>query len=152
MFGSATIEKPGERSFVTGHVIGRSNASNDMLVAALAALGFEPDPRKPSSIVVGDGIKGDGNVTYYFDQVSNCGQYRVSEMIAAWEDESWHERNPEHPFAYIKCALLNLAAIQERNRKDTPLAKIQKGRKFALIGLNSTAGFERRMLGRLERR
>lgn len=152
MFGGKVIEKPGERNFVTGHVLGEGNASNDMLVAALAALGIEPDASKVSSMVVGDGIKGEGNLTYYFAERSSCGQYATHEMIKAWEDDDWHAKNPEHPFAYIKCALLNLAEIQERNRKDIPLAKIRQGKKFALIGLNSSAGFEDRMLSRLSRR
>src|SRR5687768_8358319 len=106
MFG-AVKEKPGVGTFVTGHVIGRSNASNDMLIAALAALGIEPDNR-PSTLVVGDGIKGEGNQTYYFQERSSCGQYSTQEMIQAWDDDGWHEKNPDHPFAYIKCALLNL--------------------------------------------
>jgi hypothetical protein len=152
MFGDTITEKPGERSFVLGHVLERNlGATNDALVAALAAMGIEPDATR-SSLVVGDGIKGDGNLTYYFQPVSNCGKYTAAELIKAWEDPVWHERNPHHPFAYVKCALLNFFAIQERNRKQTPLGKIRKGKKFALVSLDASPAFEGKILKRLERR
>ncbi len=40
------------------------------------------------------------------------------ELIAAWGDDAWHLASPEHPFAYIKCALSNRERLV-----DNPLVK-----------------------------
>lgn len=153
MFPTIERDAGGENSLVSGTVLDDSRGcSNDALVAALLALGIEEDSKYSSARVVGDGIQGDGNQVCFFKPKSSCGKYSTAEMIKAWDDPTWHERNPQHPFAYIKCGLVNLWHLRTSRQTQAPLAKVRKGKKFALISLNASPAFEAKLLRRLDRR
>ena len=111
--------------------------TNTMLAAALAAMGI-PFDSKPSSIIRGDGIAGSGRITWYFQHQSEDGKYRTAELMAAWDDREWHLKNPEHPFAYIKCAMQNFSRLMDRIHRDVPLGMVRKRGKIALISLNAS--------------
>ena len=110
--------------------------SNTALAAALAAVGI-PLAEKPFVRVVGDGIRGE-RVIWFFDPQSRCGKYKTSELIAAWSDNNRHIANPEHPFAYIKAALMNRESLVTKIKQDVPLACISRRGKFAFLPLNAT--------------
>ena len=116
--------------------ISSDSTTNTCLAAALTAVGIPLAP-KPLAQVVGDGIKGERTI-WFFDPVSLCGKYITKELIAAWNDESWHIRNPEHPFAYIKCALGNREKLVDKIKHNVALACVKRRDKVALIPLNSS--------------
>jgi hypothetical protein len=110
--------------------------SNTALAAALSAVGI-PLAEKPLVRVVGDGIRGE-RVIWFFEPQSQCGKYATAELIAAWSDNAWHIANPEHPFAYIKAALVNRESLVTKIKQDVPLACISRRGKFAFLPLNAS--------------
>lgn len=114
-----------------------SNAtSNTTLAATLTAIGI-PLAEKPFVRMVGDGIQHE-RIVWFFEPQSSDGSYQTKELIAAWHDDTWHLANPEHPFAYIKCAMLNRERLVDKIKQDVPLACIKRNRKIAFIPLNAT--------------
>ena len=116
--------------------ISSTATSNTALAAALFALGI-PLAEKPFVRVVGDGIRGE-RVVWFFDTQSADGTYQTKQLIEAWNDDSWHLANPEHPFAYIKAALMNREALVRKIKQDVPLACISRRGKFAFLPLNAS--------------
>lgn len=114
--------------------------SNTCLAAALTAVGILL-AEKPFVRVVGDGIR-DERFVWFFEPQSPCGKFQTKQLIAAWNDESWHLANPEHPFAYIKCALLNRERLVDKVKQDVPLACIKRRGKIALLPLNASTRTE----------
>ena len=121
--------------------------SNTGLAAALSAVGI-PLAEKPFVRVVGDGVRGE-RVVWFFEPQSPDGKYQTKELVNAWHDESWHLANPEHPFAYIKCALMNREQLVDKVKQDVPLACVKRRGKIALIPLNASAKTEEMFLRHL---
>ncbi len=109
--------------------------SNTSLASALTAVGI-PLAEKPFIKTVGDGISGERTI-WFFESASACGKYRTDELVKAWSDESWHLANPEHPFAYIKCALKNREMLVEKVKQNVPLACVKRHGKVAFIPLSA---------------
>lgn len=116
--------------------ISSTATSNTSLAAALTAVGI-PLAEKPFVRVVGDGIRGERTV-WFFEPQSPDGQYQTKELISAWNDDAWHLANPEHPFAYIKCALLNRERLVDKVKQDVPLACVKRRGKIAFIPLDAS--------------
>jgi hypothetical protein len=116
--------------------ISSTATSNTALAAALSALGI-PLAEKPFVRVVGDGIRGE-RVVWFFDPQSADGKFQTKQLIEAWNDDTWHLANPEHPFAYIKAALMNREALVTKIKQDVPLACISRRGKFAFLPLNAS--------------
>ena len=114
--------------------------SNTCLAAALAAVGI-PLAEKPFVRVVGDGIRGE-RVVWFFDQQSPDGNFETKELITAWNDDAWHLANPEHPFAYIKCALKNREQLVDKVKQDVPLACVKRRGKIAILPLDASTRTE----------
>ena len=110
--------------------------SNTALAAALSAVGIAL-AEKPFVRVVGDGIRGE-RVVWFFEPHSSCGKHLTAELIAAWSDSAWHLANPEHPFAYIKAALMNREALVTKIKQDVPIACISRRGKFAFLPLDAS--------------
>ena len=122
----------------TGSVshISSTATTNTSLAAALTAVGI-PLSAKPFIKVVGDGVGGERTM-WFFEQQSPCGKFKTKELIAAWGDDTWHLAHPEHPFAYIKCALSNRERLVDKVKQDVPLACIKRRGTIAFIPLNAT--------------
>lgn len=114
--------------------------SNTCLASALTAVGI-PLADKPFLHVVGDDIRGERTI-WFFEPQSHCGKFQTKELIAAWHDAAWHHGNPEHPFAYIKCAMLNRQRLVEKVKQDVPLACVKRRGEIAFIPLNATPATE----------
>jgi hypothetical protein len=117
-----------------------SSTSNTHLAAALTAVGV-PLSEKPFVRVVGDDIRGE-RVIWFFEPQSTDGRFHTKDLIAAWHDEGWHLTHPEHPFAYIKCALMNRQRLVEKVKQDVPLACVKRRGKIAFIPLNASSHTE----------
>ena len=114
--------------------------SNTCLAAALAAVVISL-AEKPFVRIVGDGIRGERTV-WFFDPQSRCGKFQTKELIAAWHDDAWHLAHSEHPFAYIKCALLNRERLVDKVKRDVPLACVKRRGKIAFIPLDASPATE----------
>ena len=116
--------------------ISSTATSNTCLAAALTAVGIQL-AEKPFVRVVGDGIRGERTV-WFFEPQSSCGKFQTKQLIEAWNDDAWHHANPEHPFAYIKCALLNRQRLVDKVKQDVPLACVKRRGKIAFIPLDAS--------------
>jgi hypothetical protein len=116
--------------------ISSTATSNTCLAAALTAVGIQL-AEKPFVRVVGDGIRGERTV-WFFEPQSSCGKFQTKQLIEAWNDDAWHHANPEHPFAYIKCALLNRQRFVDKVKQDVPLACVKRRGKIAFIPLDAS--------------
>ena len=117
-----------------------ASTSNTCLAAALTAVGV-PLAEKAFVRLVGDGIQGE-RVVWFFEPQSFDGRFQTKELIAAWRDENWHRANPEHPFAYIKCALLNRERLVDKIKRDVPLACLRSRGRVVFLPLNATPDTE----------
>jgi hypothetical protein len=122
------------------------STSNTCLAAALTAIGV-PLAEKPFMQVVDTG--GRERTVWFFAPVSLCGKYRSAKLIAAWNDEQWHLANPEHPFAYIKCAMINRERLVDKIKRKAPLVAIRRRGKIALVPMNATPRQEELILRQL---
>jgi hypothetical protein len=59
-------------------------------------------------------------VAFFFQPHSPCGAYHARELILAWQDPTWHERHPEHPFSYLWCAFENRRRLLREIKTKTP--------------------------------
>ena len=121
--------------------------SNTSLAAALTAVGI-PLSEKPFVRVVGDGIQAE-RVVWFFEPQSADGKFQTKELIQAWNDDAWHLANPEHPFAYIKCSLLNRERLVDKVKRDVPLACVHRRGKIALLSLDASPRTEELILRQL---
>ena len=77
---------------------------------------------------------------------------KTKELILAWDDEGWHTRNPEHPFAYLKVAFQNFERLTDYCRKGTPIAFVTKGSKIAFLSLNASDQLQEKVFKELNRK
>ena len=117
-------------------------STNTLLAAALAAMGVPLHDKSISSVTTGDGIAGSGRVTWYFEAQSLCGKHRTAQLVEAWENKAWHEQNPEHPFAYIKCAFENHSRLLDKIKRDVPLGLVKRRGKIAIVSLSASQHFQ----------
>jgi hypothetical protein len=110
------------------------NTTDLALAAALAALGI---PFDDLPFVSTKSAKG-SHFVFLFKAVSNCGKFHTSDMARAWESESWHVENPEHPFAYIKAAFLNRVALLDTVKQAVPFIVVPKGGKLAIVSASAS--------------
>src|SRR5690606_8695179 len=78
----------------------RLNTTDIELAAALLACGiplWRDLPLRRSA----------GEIIFYFQPMSPCGQFQTAPLMLAWQDKEWHREHPEHPFAYVSCAIEN---------------------------------------------
>ena len=120
--------------------ISSTATSNTCLAAALTAVGI-PLAEKPFVRLIGDGIRGERTV-WFFEPQSADNRFQTKELIEAWNDDAWHLANPEHPFAYIKCALMNRQRLVDKVKQDVPLACVKRRGKIAFIPLDASPATE----------
>lgn len=110
------------------------------LAAALAAAGVPLDRNCPCREILREGAK--PVVFFFFEPTTADGRWTTRELIEAWNDPEWHRRNPEHPFAYIKCAMGNRERLLDLVKERTPLACVQRGRKQAFLSVNASTSLQ----------
>lgn len=117
------------------------------LAAALAAAGVPLDRNCPCREILRDGQR--PTVFFFFDPATADGRWTTRELIEAWGDAEWHRLNPEHPFAYIKCALGNRERLLDLVKSRVPLACVSRGRKQAFLSLDASPRLQDAILARL---
>ncbi len=123
--------------------------TNTKLAAALSACGIRLRATNPVKNLIGD--RGD-QLCFFFEDVSPCGQYKTEELIKAWDDKEWHEKHPEHPFAYLKVAFNNNERLTDYARKGIPTVAVAHGSKVAFLSLNASDVLQKKVFTELHRR
>jgi hypothetical protein len=121
------------------------NTTDLALAAALAALGI---PFDDLPFVSTKSTKGE-HFVFLFKAVSNCGKFHTSDMARAWESEAWHVENPEHPFAYIKCAFKNREALLDKVKSAAPLIVVPKNGKLAIVSADASPELQTSIFSKL---
>lgn len=121
--------------------------TNDLsLAAALAAVGIpfsEETPFVKTKTVNGETYK------FFFQEGSPCGTYRTGFLVGAWNDEQFHLNNPEHPFAYIKCAFNNRNGLLDVVKKSQDLVVIERNGKIAIISKNASDDLKEKIFSQM---
>ena len=128
---------------------GGLKTQNTTLAAALTAVGVPLDPVKPFETFIDNGRE---VLVYYFQPASEDGKMITTKLIEAWSDREWHKHNPEHPFAYIKCAFENRNRLVDLVKKRSPIALVRKGKKTAFLSLDADSSLQDIILCELERK
>ena len=134
---------PNEFLFLQG---GSLETTNTKLAACLAACGISLRAHNPIRKVLGDCRD---QTAFFFEPISPCGNYKTAELIAAWDDKSWHLKNPEHPFAYLKVAMDNMERLRDFVRKGIPTIAVEKGSKVAFLSLDASDDLQKTVFTRL---
>jgi len=124
------------------------DTTNTKLAAALSACGIPLRTDVPVSLLTGD--RGDRHC-FFFQPVSPCGLYHTAELILAWDDPLWHQRNPEHPFAYLKVAFQNMDRLTDYVKKGTRIASVTHGSKIAFLSLHASDALQKKIFTELKR-
>ena len=110
-------------------------ADNTLLAAALTALGI-PLAEKPFVTLI-ESATGRERTHWFFDDASPCGRFVTKDMVEAWHNDAWHHANPEHPFAYIKCALLNRERLVDKVKQCAPIVAIRRKGKVVFLPVDT---------------
>lgn len=124
-------------------------STNDLaLAAALSAIGiplFEFEDASPPYVKTRN-LSG-STFTFFFEPESAEGVTKTYED--AWYDDSWVEKNPDHPFTYIKCAFKNRNTLLDVVNQSHTIVIIEKGNKFALLSSNASEETKNAVFSRL---
>jgi hypothetical protein len=121
--------------------------TNDInLASALLALGIPP---APEPFTKHRSIKSDNIIyTFYFQEVSNCGNYKTGEMIKMWDDAELYE-NSDHPLAYMRCLIHNREGLLDVINKAVEMIVVQKNGKIAVISKNASDDLKKQIISQL---
>lgn len=115
-----------------------NNSSDVRLVAAVGAMGIlcEPDgSNTPTLAVAGH----NGTVrTWLMSAVSNCGKWKLGDLLSWWRDRQFHETHGDHPFNRVKCAMANKRALSIAIRENKSVTAVRRGKSLIFEVLEST--------------
>jgi len=111
-----------------------NNTSDIRLVAALGAMGIGCDEQNAGgALQTRNGIVR----TWNLSAVSNCGLWKLGELIKWWRDREFHVANPSHPFNRVKCAMASCKAYSEALSKHVGFGSARRGSSFIATVLES---------------
>jgi hypothetical protein len=85
----------------------------------------------------------DTRVSFFFQPMSPCGQFNARELMVAWQDKTWHERHPEHPFSYLWCCFENRRRLMREIRSKTPTITFVRAGYPQFLTMNADAKTEK---------
>jgi hypothetical protein len=115
------------------------------LASALLAVGV---PFCDTPFMKSRTLKGE-QYTFFFKESSACGAYQTLDLLKAWDDPLFHERNPEHPLSYIRCAYQNKEGLLDKVNQGLDLVVIEKNGKMAIISKNASADLQNKVFSQL---
>lgn len=128
---------------------GSLETTNTMLAAALAAVGIPLRNHNGVQLLTGD--FGERHC-FFFEPKSPCGDYNTMELIKAWDDPSWHEKHPEHPFAYLLVAFRNHQRLTDYIKRGRRTAAVRKGAKIAFLPIDASDSLQKTVFTELSRK
>jgi hypothetical protein len=90
-------------------------------------------------------------ITFFFMPSSECGTFHTPALMLAWQDRQWHERNPEHPFAYLSCAMENRRRLIREIKGTVPMVVFQQAGLPHFLSLNADQKTETLFLKELKK-
>lgn len=72
-----------------------------------------------------------------------------AEFRRRFESLEWCEENPDHPIAYLRAYRDQMNRLRDKLRDMKPMARIQKGKRVALVPADSSAAKREEILGML---
>lgn len=97
----------------------RSDTRDVRLFAAVSAMGV---PWTEAASVDGAAR------TWTFGDVSDCGRWKIGELIRWWKDGRFHVNNGDHPFHVVKCVMLSDKGLRESFRNGSGFRQEAKGK------------------------
>lgn len=128
---------------------GSLETTNTMLAAALAAVGIPLRAQGGVKLLTGD--FGERHC-FFFEPASPCGNYRTVDLIRAWDDPEWHEKHPEHPFAYLLTGFRNQQRLTDYIKRGRRTAAVKKGGKIAFLPIDASDSLQKTVFAELARR
>jgi hypothetical protein len=121
--------------------------TNDLsLAAGLLALGIPPHDELP---FVKTKTSSGEQYRFLFQETSICGKYDCNRMMQEWNNDNFHVENPDHPFAYIKCAFKNRNGLLDVVKQANELIIIEKNGKLAIISKNASEELQQKIFSQL---
>ena len=74
------------------------------LFAAIVAMGI---PWKEETCSIAGGER-----AWLFGDVSDCGKWKIKDLLSWWRDRNFHLSNPTHPFNVVKCVMASDKGIK----------------------------------------
>lgn len=111
----------------------QSGTPDTATAASLLAMGFELRKEQSWNQV----IEGREAVTFFFEEVSQCGEFSLPDMLAAWDDAAWHRENPRHPLAYLRVYVRNRQRYRDMRCNGVRLAAAWREGKMHLLSVVS---------------
>jgi hypothetical protein len=71
--------------------------------------------------------------------------------MLAWQDRQWHQKNPEHPFAYLSCVMENRRRLIREIKGSVPMVVFQKAGLPHFLSLNADQKTETLFLKELKK-
>lgn len=90
-------------------------------------------------------------LSFFFHPISPCGAFTTRELMLAWQDPAWHESNPEHPFAYLKCVFENRRRLVRLIRENNPMAVFDRGGYPHFLTVNASPEVEKSFMEELRK-
>lgn len=116
------------------------------LASALATMGVEFDPTTPFVKTV---TESGPEYTFFFKGQTTCGTYKTNDLIQWWFKDRFVAENPEHPFAYIKQAMVNRNHLLDLVKQAKSTFIIERRGKTAIIGEDLPEEEKQKILKRL---
>ena len=91
-----------------------------------------------------------GRLTFFFAPSDLSGLFQTAPLMLAWQDKDWHLSHPEHPFAYLACAIRNRHhLLGEIRNHPTTVCILQRNGLPAFLSLNAPPALEKTFLAEL---
>ena len=91
-----------------------------------------------------------GRLIFFFAAASPDGKFQAAPLMLAWQQADWYLLHPEHPVAYIHCAMLNRRALlDEISGHPTTVCIMQASGMPAFLSLNAPPALEKSFLAEL---
>lgn len=144
----------GTIALVRDDVDPRKSTNTTLIGAALAAGADFADKKALSDSVDAAGkrqvtwsMNGDRKMHFVpnFDEE----QITFAEFRRRFESLEWCEQNPDHPIAYLRAYRDQMNRLRDKLKTMQPMARIQKGKRIALIPADATEAQRAKILGAL---
>lgn len=101
-----------------------NNTSDIRLVAALGAMGIKCDEKG-----AGGALQSRNGIvrTWNLSATSNCGLWKLGELMKWWRDKEFHVTNPAHPFNRVKAAMASNKAFSEALSRHMGIGTVRRG-------------------------
>jgi hypothetical protein len=92
------------------------------LFSAIAAMGI-PWTEESGSVAGGERV-------WLFGDVSDCGNWKLSDLLAWWRDKTFHRMHPANPFNVVKCTMGSDKGLRECTKRNGSIFQRKAGKSY----------------------